>query len=389
MSPRLTLSVAAATFLAALAALWLLRDVRDALHVQGQRLGALEAGRVAGPPPTSATPAPAAGAGAASGEAMTLERLAARLEEVDDAAYEYFTSGQQELYEIKKALGMLRGQLTRLQNQLADAHGFASSALPPPMSPLGQDDIQRLTEQAQARGVRVEPGRVTVRGFLNIAPNTKMPIEYFVTRFPEAGHETMVHVVGDKTLEEIEANPHETAKGLGLALYKGLLAAGFRQGEPTRPDPDSPRDAPRWLLPDGDTVYLYVRYTLDGTEHVVSATDWILDPETDAPLPDDAFRFTGSVRVEDNETGEETIAAELGGLLVSVWPNRMALLEVGLASATRNDYAYNAERIPQPKGMKGPLYLDLIFSRTRLVPGAAGGDAPPAEATPGEAPAGD
>ncbi|MGE0193751.1 MAG: hypothetical protein AB7T63_17135 [Planctomycetota bacterium] len=363
MSSRLTLSVAAATFLAALAGLWLLRGVRDDMAAQGQRLAALEHAVKARPPaPTPAATPPALPADTA----VTLDKLARSIEEIDENTYDYFTTSQQDIYEIKRALGMLRGHLTRLQNQLAEGHGFTNTALPPKGAPLGQEDIRRLAELAAKRGVKVEPGRVTVRGFLNIAPNTKMPIEYFVTRFPESGHETMVHVLGDKTLDQIQERPHEAAKGMGLGVYMGLLAAGFREGEPFRPDPESSRDKPVWLLPDGDVVYLYVRYTLHDEEHFVPASEWVLDPQTGTHLPEDAFRFTGSYRVEDPETGEETVAAEQGGLLVSVWPNRVALVEVALEGALRNDYAYNTERIPDVAGRKEPLYLDLVFSKTPL-----------------------
>ena len=367
MSSRLTLSVAAATFLAALAGLWLLRGVRDDVVAQGRRLGALEEAVKARPPVPAPAPAPAPQQPPASPDgAMTLEKLARSLEELDDASYDYFTTSQQDVYEIKRALGMLRGQLTKLQNQLAEGHGFASSALPAKGAPLGQDDVRRLADMAAKLGVRVEQGRVTVRGFLNIAPNHKMPIEYFVTRFPESGHETMVHVLGDKTLDQIQERPQEAAKGMGLGLYMGMLAAGFHEGEPFRPDPESSREKPEWLLPDGDVVYLYVRYTLNGEDHLVPATEWVLDPETGKHLPDDAFRFTGSFRVEDPETGDETVAAEQGGLLVSVWPNRVALVEVALEGALRNDYAYNTDRIPDVAGRKDPLYLDLVFSKTPL-----------------------
>ncbi len=390
MSSRLTLSVASATFLAALGALWLLRSVRDEVAEQGRRIAKLESSakypsRVPDPALRSTDgeaddgtvePRPAAGK-------TTLDQVGTAIGEIDDAIYELSTQTYQEFYDIKRALNLLRGQITRLQNQVAAGGAGLPSALPPRGSPLGQEDIVRLAKAAAEKGVKVEDGVVTVRGFLNIAPNQKMPIEYFVTRYPEAGHETMVHVLGEKTLDEIEERPHEAAAGVGLALYQGLLAAGFREGESFRPDPESPRESPTWLLPDGDIVYLYVRYEWEGETRVVPATSWILDPETGTHLPLDAFRFTGSLRTEDPNSGEETVAAELGGLLVSVWPNRHALVEVALLSAVRNNYAYNADAMPQVAGRKDPLYLDLIFSKKPLAPtdpksaGDAPADAPP------------
>ena len=367
MTSKFTLAVAVATFVAALLVLWHTRDARDAVR-------RLERSRAASQAPASIGPTELESGTDDAAEAseetppITLEALMQRLEEVDDAAYEYYTGTQKDLYDIRRALGILKGKLTRLQNALAESgRGGVSSALPMRKQPMGQEDIKRLAAQAAEHGVKVEPGKVTVRAFLNMAPRKNMPLEYFMTRYPEANHETLVHVIGNKPLEAMRENPREVSAGLATALYKGLLAAGFKEGDSWRPDPDvdpaEHKENPKWLLPDGDVIYISVRYELEGKIHEVPATSWVLDPKTEKPLPADAIRFSGSRRVEHPETGEEAIACEFDGLLVSVWPARSALMQVALPGASRNDYRYNAALIPEPEKLDGPLYMDVVFSK--------------------------
>ncbi len=279
------------------------------------------------------------------------------------------TGTQQDLYEIRKGLSAIKGRLHRLKNALADGGiGGVSDALPAKGQPLGQEDIKRLTEQAEQFGIKVEPGKVTVRAFLNMAPRKNMPLEYFMTRYPEANHETLVHIIGNKSLEALRKDPRTEAAGLATALYKGLLAAGFKEGDSWRPDPDQDPDErkenPKWLLPNGDVIYVTVRYEFGGKIHEVQATDWVIDPKTGKPLPPNAFRFTGSRRVENMDTGEEAVACEFDGLLVSVWPARNALMEVALPGASRNDYRYNSDLIPKPEGSEGPLYMDVVLTQS-------------------------
>ena len=101
------------------------------------------------------------------------------------------------------------------------------------------------------------------------------------------------------------------------------------------------------------------------TERLARATDWMVDPETGQPLPEDCFKFTGSLRIEHPDTGEEMLLGERSGRLISVWPDRSALVEVALKSAVKNNYQYNWSRLPKQEG-SGPFYVDLIFSKTPM-----------------------
>jgi hypothetical protein len=297
-----------------------------------------------------------------------------RLQQMEGEAYEYYTDLSGDLFAIKREVSQLKSTLRQVVQGLgrstAGGLGFGWG-LKPRGAPIGGEVLQRYREDAEKAGVKVEEGRVTVRGFLNFSPRADMPIEYFVTRFPEAGHETLVHLIGNKDLEALAENPYGQLKGLPTALYKGLVAAGFQEGEPTHPDPASDPRNPRWILATGDTVYLAVRYEREGKTHVALATDWVRDPGTDAVLPIDAFRFTGSLRGEDPDTGDELLASEGVGLLVTVWPEATALVQVALESSLRNDYAYHFSRIPKPEG-EAPLYLDVIFSKTPVKPEGEG-----------------
>lgn len=367
MTGKLTLSFAAATFIAALAGLFLLRGLSD-------RVASLEKEPPV-PTKTAAAPLPAAGATAAKpGESPLLSKdhnvklnwIIEKLDTMENDNYDYYKDVSSELYNGKRALTQIKINVMKMRHAMAEGgkDGLESS-LPKPGVPLSGDDIKKLRDAAAKLGVKVEDGRVTVRGFLNMAPNKTMPIEYFMTRYPEAGHETLVHLLGNKSLEELRERPFEGARGVATALYKGLVAAGFKQGKPFRPDPDSDPASPSWLLPDGDTVHIYVRFELDGESYVMSATEWVLDPSTGKPIPEDCFHFTGSRRREDMDTGDEILAAEMMGLLVSVWPNADAIVEVGIDSAVRNNFTYNPQAIPDMTGRE-LLYLDVIFSKDTI-----------------------
>lgn len=438
-SSRLLLSFTVATFIAALAAVWVLGDLR-------QRVQALEqatAGRPARPAPPASAPAPAARDGrqpdgfpppkpepdadapdplASTDPLVKLDALLKAHQETSDSLYEYYSDMLGDLVAIKREIRQLKASLRNVSQALAQGRPGGLSlgwGLAPARQALGGEVAKAYVEDAKRFGIEVEPGRVTARAMLNMSPNEAMPIEYFITRFPESGHETLVHLVGAGTLGDAQQDPLKDLRGLGTALYKALVAAGFREGEgsrveqPARPAPGAapagegqegegeegmgePAEPtpPVLVLATGDTVYLYVRYVLDGQVHVARATDWVLDPSTGSVLPEDCWRFTGSRRIPDPETGEEMLAAEMGGLLVSVWPNASALLEVALASAVNNDYRYHHARIPKPRRPEGvpadqpipPLALDLIFSATPLP--LQGDGARPLEAPAPPAPAG-
>ena len=296
-----------------------------------------------------------------------IDTILEKLQELSDDNYDTYNDLAQELVTLRRDMARMRGMIRRVIQGLGRSGGFEGLApqLPKRGLELSADERQKLVAAAAEHGITVEPGRVTVRGFLNLSPNTSMPIEYFITRYPESSHETLVHIVGTKDPEVVNQNPWGALKGLATGLYKGLLAAGFREGQPGRPDPDADPKAPRWLLPTGDVVYVYVRYEMNGATHLVRATDWILDPTTGKPLPEDCFRFSGGIRVEDPDTGDEMLLAEARGLLVSVYPIAGPFIEVALESAASNNFTYNASRIPKPEAQ---LFLDVVFSREQLEP---------------------
>jgi hypothetical protein len=241
-----------------------------------------------------------------------------------------------------------------------------ATTLPEPKEPLSPAQIKNYTEEAKSFAIEVEPGRVTARALLNGEQDKAYPIEYFMTRFPDAGHETLVHLMGKSNLEEFREPPYPSLKGLPSALYKALLVAGFTQGEGTHPEKEpKPGEPINWILATGDTVYMYLRWEQDGQKQLARATDWIMDPATGAVLPEDCFRFTGSIRVEDTTTGDQMLLAEARGFLVSVYPDRAAMIEVALASASNNNYQYNWSRLPKHEDGK-PFYMDVIFSKTPL-----------------------
>ena len=296
--------------------------------------------------------------------------LIRRIEEMAEDDYDSYTEFSQDLFSIKREVRQLKVTLRQIVEGLGRGPGGTARfgwGLAPADAPLTQELKDTYLTAAAEQGVKVEEGRVTVRGFLNFSPKVNMPIEYFITRYPESNHETLVHLIGDMDLAALEENPYMALKGLATGLYKGMVAAGFRQGAPTHPDPESDPKDPTWVMASGDTVYIAVRYEREGQVHVARATDWIIDPAADAVLPPDCFRFTGGTRGEDPDTGEDILAAEAMGLLVSVWPTYTALVEVALESSLRNDYSYSLTRIPRKEGSE-PLYLDVIFSKTPVEP---------------------
>jgi hypothetical protein len=414
MNGKLLLSFAVATFIAALASVWVLADVR-------RRLDALERGPAAAPErrpsarasgdpePTSMLgprdlpfqekPADVPPAGPSDDPAVStdplvkLNYLIEKLNKVSDELYDAMSEQSSSTMDLNREVRYLKQMVKNITQALKSSRGAAGLGITDDLAPHGQplsaEIAKAYTEAAQRWGYEVAEGRVTAPAMLNMSPRKDFPIEYFITRFPESGHETLVHLTGKKPLEELARSPGNALKGLGTGLYKALVAAGFKEGRGTHRDEASPdRNKPRWVLPTGDTVWLYVRYTHGGKTHLARATDWVIDPSTGTVLPEDCFRFTGSLRYEDPNTGDEMLAAEQVGLLVSVWPNELALIEVALDSTIHNDYQYHSARIPKPDG-EGPLMLDLVFSKTRLEPEGDGALPlpPPSPRPPEPAPA--
>jgi hypothetical protein len=330
-----------------------------------RRLTALESRPAAHAEPAPA-PAPRPGAKPKPGE-PTLATLQADIEKLSSDTYEQYSDVMKDLQEIRRSTKQTASALRGLNQTLArPGAGTGAWRLHAPDQAPSAETLAQYAKDAEAAGVRVAPGRVEVRGFLNMSPNTSMPIEYFVTRWPESGHETLVHVVGNVDAGE-DMTP-DRLRGLVTAVYKGLVAAGFMQGKGSAwdGDPNDPEKPPKWVPPTGDKVYLGIRYVLHGATHVARATDWVVDPRAKEVLPEDAFRFTGSLRVENFQTGDEELSAEEGGLVVSVYRNPNALVEIAVPSNLQDDYAYNFRRIPKPMilvtGKDGPR-LDATRDR--------------------------
>jgi hypothetical protein len=333
------LSLGAATLVVLVAGLWASNRRSDEFERRmDKRLQALEE-RVA-----NAERKPPASPRSAGGN----EGLDERISRFANDSYDYFGEIRSDLYQANQVLGQLRSQMKRVTGALTKpGEPSGTWGLVPTGDEPTANALAAYRKAAEGFGIRVSDGRVEVRGFLNLSPDRSMPIEYFATRWPMAGHETLMHVVGDKDVRT--AQTADALDGLETAVYKALVAAGFKPGTPSAliPGPDPKR--PVWVEPKGDTVYVGVRYRNRGATHLARATDWVVDPDERAVLPEDAFRFTGGLRREDFQSGDEVLAAELSGVSISVYVEPSAFLEVRMEGARRNSYQYNFARIPRPE----------------------------------------
>lgn len=338
------LALSTANLLVLLAGAVLIRSrLADLESTTDRRLAALEAqGKRARPAPTPAT----AGEKGEDAPPASLADLSRKVGKLGDDLYDYYTEIMGDLNEIKRTAKQGHAATRSVLQALAkEGQPLGTWGLAPPGDALGEPALADYRKHAEMFGIKVSPGLVEVRGFLNMSPKTYMPIEYFVTRWPENGHETLVHVTGPV---KVDANlSADRLRGLPTAIYKALVAAGFKQGESTGMDASDP-EHPKWVAPTGDTVYVGVRYALRGKVHVARATDWVVDPKAGGVLPQDCFRFTGSRRVEDFETGDEMLSAEASGLVVAVYERLPALVEIAAPSVLQGDYRYNFARIPKP-----------------------------------------
>ncbi|MDJ0521912.1 MAG: hypothetical protein QNJ90_07530 [Planctomycetota bacterium] len=369
MNGKLTLSFTVATFVAAIGMLFFLSEVRNRLKVVEREL---DTRAVVETPARPKQPAPSADESdllKSQDVHKKLNWIMQKLEELDTRVYEGVVDLESTMFQLKRQTDRVHVVTKRILEGLrksGDFEGFESS-LPEPKKPLTIEQRKEFKAEAARWGIKVEEGKVTARGLLNGAQDKAYPIEYFMTRFPDAGHETLVHLIGTAKIEEFAEPPFPNLAGLCTAFYKAMLAAGFEQGEGShfeRP-PEGPDDVPPWILASGDTVYVYVRYEEEGETKLARATDWVIDPATKSVLPEDCFKFTGSLRVEHRETGDELLLAEARGFLMSVYPDRAAMIEVALDSARANNYLYNWSRLPKHDGSK-PFYVDLIFTKTPL-----------------------
>lgn len=368
MNGKMTLSFSVATFIAAIGLLFFLSEVRTRLARVERELQAREA-----PAPEPVKPAASEAPAdplATRDVQKKLDWLIEKLEEVHTQVYEGVIDLESEMYQVRQDLGRVKVRVSRILDGLRASGDFAGfqSSLPEPEKPLSVEQRKEYKAEAQRFGIKVKEGLVIARGLLNGEQDRAYPIEYLMTRYPEAGHETLLHLLGNATLEDWAEPPFPSLSGLVTALYKGLLAAGFTQGKPSHPErePKEAFEQVPWVLASGDAVYMYVRWKdAEGKTVLARATDWMLDPKTKGVLPEDCFKFTGSMRVEHRETGDELLLSEARGFVVSAYPDTAALIEVALQSVIGGHLAYNWSRLP-PHTKGEPFYVDLVFSKTAL-----------------------
>ena len=366
MHGKLTLSFTVATFIAAIGLLFFLSEVRQRLAKVERDLQAREAVEAQPKRPAAGTEDPLA----TKDVQKKLDWMIEKLEEVHTQVYEGVIDLESEMYQVRQDLGRVKIRVSRILEGLRESGDFSGfqSSLPEPKKPLTMEQRKAYKAEAEAWGIKVKDGVVVARGLLNGEQDRAYPIEYFMTRYPEAGHETLVHLLGNASLEDWAEPPFPNLTGLVTALYKGLLAAGFTEGKFSHPEREAkePFEQVPWVLATGDSVYMYVRWKdADGKLAFARATDWMLDPKTEAVLPEDCFKFTGSLRVEHRETGDEMLLSEARGFVVSAYPDRAALIEVALQSVIGGHLAYNWSRLPKHEEGK-PFYVDLVFAREPL-----------------------
>jgi hypothetical protein len=332
------LALATANLVVLLAGAWLI-DRR--LHAVEQKTAQARAATAEKPRPARPTPPK-------EGE----ESLRDQIVKLGNDSYDQYSEIKSDLYELRQGMTRVQAALRRVNAAVAKpGQPGGQWNLAPAGDALPPETLAAYRRDAEAMGVRIGDGLVEVRGFLNMSPDRSYPIEFFVTRWPESGHETLIHVVGSWQYDPSAGS--DALKGLVTAIYKGLIVAGFVPGEPSGfvPAPDPKKGRGTWIPPKGDVVHLGVRYRLRGKTHVARASDWVVDPagETPTVLPEDAWRFTGGLRMEDMRTGDEMLSAEASSKVVSVFQDWNTLVEIAVASNVDNAYQYNGQRIPKPE----------------------------------------
>ena len=147
---------------------------------------------------------------------VKIDWLIRRIEEMAEDDYDSYTEFSQDLFAIKREVRQLKSTLKQIVEGLGRGPGGTARfgwGLAPADAPLTQELKDTYVTAAAEHGVKVEEGRVTVRGFLNFSPKVSMPIEYFITRFPESSHETLVHLIGDTRSRRSRGEPLHGPQG--------------------------------------------------------------------------------------------------------------------------------------------------------------------------------
>ena len=369
MNHRWTLSILLATFLGVAALLFLVRGLTARvvdLEAQLARPKSDSAANSNSPATPESAPDSMDGDEPTDGNILENPDLAAKLnwlieklEEVEDANYEADTDIQDTLFNLERNDAKIITRLRRLGG---------SKNIPESGRALTNEERAAALAAAAAQGIDVKVGRVSIRAVLNAYSlrrhGTKYPFELLAARYPsEKDYETLILVVGNRTPEDLQQVRYAESKAATLALYMAMRAAGFLEGEGTRVDPASedPKK-PNILLASGDVVYMYARYKYKDKVYIERINDWLTDGETGEALPADAFRFTGSPRTEDSETGDQTVVAALTGTIASQYPNPRSLIEIAHRGALKVAVGFSAAAIPRPL-IESHFFVDFILTK--------------------------
>ena len=280
------LALSTANLLVVLAGAVLIRSrLGDLEATTDRRLAALEAQAKSTPTarPDSDRPGDRGGE---EGGPVTLADLNRKVGKLGDDLYDYYTEIMGDLNEIKRSSKQAHAATRSVLQALAkEGQPLGTWGLAPPGDALAEPALADYRKHAEMFGVRVAPGVVEVRGFLNMSPWTTMPIEYFVTRWPESGHETLLHVLGPRARRR-SLTP-DRLKGLVTAIYKGLVARGLRAGRPhSRFDPPAPatRTSRAGWPPPATSSTSASATRCAARSHVARATDWVDRPVDERPV---------------------------------------------------------------------------------------------------------
>ena len=191
-----SIALSSATLTVVVAGAWLVGNRLDRIeHLAERRLAGGE--KQSSDAPSKRRDPRGADADKAEPAAGTVASLEKKVQKLSEDAYDQYSELMGDIHQIKQTTKQTQSAVRNLAQQIAKPGSAAGAwGLAPAKAPLTPELLAGYRAESESYGVKIEAGRVEVRGFLNMSPNTAMPIEYFVTRWPESGHETLVHVLG-------------------------------------------------------------------------------------------------------------------------------------------------------------------------------------------------
>jgi len=158
---------------------------------------------------------------------------------------------------------------------------------------------------------------------------------------------------GGKSYESVlvlDASPHE--------IYQGLLDVGLSPGSPATYDAED-----NLVAPHGPGVTLMVEWATEtGTTVRMRAEDLIYNTKTERPMVRTDWIFTGSRMMEDPETEQQVLQAEMTGNVISTHQSDPSVLLQNPLVAAMDETSYQAnERTLPPAGAA----LTLIFDASQ------------------------